>query len=145
MITVLIDKNPILRKGLNILLTEHFDNELILESDSISTFHQQYTNVLPNLIILGLGDPLPSNNLETLRLARKWYGLGLTVVYAKIPDARMLKQFFKFGIHGCLTRNTRIPEFLKCVSQVLSGNRFIGSDLEELILSTIFLEAKNSP
>ena len=141
---VLIDKHPILRTGLAFFLKDHFNEATILESDSVTTFHESYRDQKPDLIILGISQDSTGNNLSFINIVKKKYPKASIVLYDEKPGTSMVFHYLKAGIKGYLSKQNNLTELIDCISDVLKGRRYICNEVLEIILNGNFVEKNTS-
>ena len=126
MLTIaLIDKFPILRKGLSLYLKGNYEGVTVLSSESADIFSRQYPDKDPDLIILGINQHPSSGETENIEAVKKWNVNGKVIVYDEKPDSGMISSYLKAGIDGYVSKQNPISELDDCIQIVLNGERYI--------------------
>jgi len=130
MITIaLIDKFPMLRKGVEHLLRDQFYGVTILESSTISTFFKSYPSQHPDLIIMGISqNNSAAKNISFIKLIKKRRVLAPLVVYDELPDFPMVLHYLNAGVNGYISKRSTINELRECLKIVLRGERYVSSE-----------------
>lgn len=137
MIAAVIDNNTILRTGFYTILNKNFDGIEILEAESVTSFKENYGDVSPDLIVFA--QQVEKDTKTQIMLLKNHYKSSALIVYNVTFDAKVIRDYFKLGVAGCVSRKMNEAEFLKCVHTVLDRKRFIGEDFQELILAEFFV------
>lgn len=140
MITTLIDRNAILRAGLRAIFANNFPEMLVLDSESVDSFYKQHRDLQPNVVIFAQQSDTDIKR-EILKF-KNYYKPDAIIVYDAIFDVKVIREYFKIGVVGCLSTKTTVAELIKCIQDVLDGKRFIGQDFQALILTEYFSEQK---
>jgi DNA-binding NarL/FixJ family response regulator len=132
---LLIDKHPIIRKGMTLILKTHFPDSLVCELDSFQTVDQIPADFKPDLIIFAF-DHL--NRLYDQRLTKsvkKLYPASKIIIYDDDADYEMVVNCFKTGVDGYVSKKCDMNGLLECINKVLSGNKYATNEaLMELML-----------
>ncbi|MDQ6480546.1 response regulator transcription factor [Dyadobacter sp. LHD-138] len=132
MITALIDRNIILRTGLHTILSRNFPDMLILDAESVESFGREHRDLQPDLVVFAQQMEIDITS-EIVQL-KNFCKPGAIMVYNIVFDVKVIREYFKNGVIGCISRRISEPELVKCVTEVLDGRRYIGQDFQELIL-----------
>lgn len=143
MTIALIDKHPITRRGLFLLLKNQFKEAVILQSESILTFYKLFRNQDPDLIILGISQDINDNNIGFINFIRQNYPKGPIILYDENPGSSLVFHYLKTGIFGYLSKQNNILELTECIESVLNGKRYICNEILNLILSQHLTEKKD--
>ena len=130
MLTIaLIDKFPLLRKGVEYILKDQFYGAVILESSTISTFLKMYPGLNPDLIIMGISqNNSAAKNMSFIRLIKKSRMMAPLIVYDELPDFPMVLHYLNAGVNGYLSKRSTINELNECLQTVLGGSRYVSSE-----------------
>jgi len=131
MTIALIDKFPILRKGLGWHLQENFDEVNVLSSESIDHFYLQFPDQKPDLIILGINQHPGTGDTDCIRIWKSRNPGGKIIIYDEKPDPDMVPDYLKANVNGYLSKQSTIAELNKCIWTVLSGKRYISAEVSE--------------
>jgi DNA-binding NarL/FixJ family response regulator len=125
---ILIDSYPIVRTGIRFFLSQQRTDLCIFESSSIANFHAAHPADRPDIIILGLGHNWVHGCLDDLQCTRKWYHASSIIIYDDTLNMAMIRHYFKMGIMGYLSKQSHPDELNKCISSILTGLHYIGTD-----------------
>ena len=126
MLTIaLIDKFPILRKGLSLYLEGNYEGVTVLSSESAEIFPTQYPDQNPDLIILGINQHPSSGETENIETVKKWNLNGKVIIYDEKPDPTMIADYLKAEVDGYVSKQNPISELDDCIQAVLNGKRYI--------------------
>ncbi|MCE7042800.1 response regulator transcription factor [Dyadobacter sp. CY312] len=138
----LIDKNPVLRKGLHDVLCEHFQVVAILESNSVFHFFETFPAPGPDLIIKGVNSLEDENNVESVVKVRKWYPHTKVILYDQQVNPSMVNSYLAAGVKGYISKEDELKEVIDCVTQVANGNRYLNNESLWRVLNTFNFEGK---
>ena len=129
MTIALIDKFPMLRKGVEYILKDQFYGAVILESSTISTFLKTYPGQNPDLIIMGISqNNSAAKNISFIKLIKKRRIMAPLIVYDELPDFPMVLHYLNAGVNGYLSKRSTINELNECLQTVLGGSRYVSSE-----------------
>lgn len=123
---VVINAQPILRKGLSLVLKNHFSDAVILETESISSFSTEHPDVKPDLFIIGQTGNNESNDLKLIVSLKKTFSDGKVVIYE--GDQTNIINYFKVGIQGYVSKQAEVEELISCINDVLKGKVFLSHE-----------------
>lgn len=138
----LIDKHPVLRRGLDEILHTHFETATILESDSVIHFRESFPDLYPDMIIIGVGHVGDDKKMNPIIMTRKLYPKGNVIIYDETLNPSMISRYLKIGVSGYLSKDADLNELIECVKDVASGKRYLNSDALLWMLNTINFEKK---
>lgn len=122
----MIDKYPLLRKGMVFFIKSHFKDSIILDSSTIDAFFEKYPGQNPDLVILGISqnNSVFVNMLQIKLLKTKWK-LTPLVVYDELPDFKMVMHYLNSGIKGYISKRNAMAELKECLQIVMDGEHYI--------------------
>ncbi|MCE7042801.1 response regulator transcription factor [Dyadobacter sp. CY312] len=141
----LIDKHPVLRKGLDKVLASNFDGAIIMESDTIIHFRELFPKQIPDLIIMGLGSAADAGNLDFINMSRRWYPKGSVIIYDEDVNLPMISRYLSTGARGYLSKAADLNELIECVKDVVSGKRYLSEEILLWVLNTYDFGNKKRP
>ncbi len=124
------DDHTIVRKGLNEILADTPDMQVVCEVESGNEVLEEFPKVACNLIILDIAMPGPSA-LDILKAIRNKDPQPAVLIYTMYPEEQYAVRFLKAGAAGYLTKESSIPELLKAIRHITSGRKYISSTLAE--------------
>jgi len=129
MTIALIDKFPMLRKGVEYILKDQFYGAVILESSTISTFLKTYPGQNPDLIIMGISqNNSAAKNISFIKLIKKRRIMAPLIVYDELPDFPMVLHYLNAGVNGYISKRSTVNELNECLKTVLGGSRYVSSE-----------------
>jgi DNA-binding NarL/FixJ family response regulator len=135
MLTIgLIDSYALMRKGLSIILNDHFENVEVLESNDIAEFGRLYEQKRPDLMIMGINLTTKDDCLDMVNQLKKRFPAIPLVVYDEHLRLNLTIPYFKLGISGYLLKQNSAAEMINCVDAVLSKKQYLCPALLEVML-----------
>lgn len=144
MTIAIIDKHPIVRSGVRLVLNDHFGINNILESDGITAFYEKFQDAMPDVIIISMSQEEGISNLQTLGFIKKFYSISTTIMYDEHVEPAMVRKYFQFGITGYLCKTDTLTELVTCIQKILKGRHYISSDLLYVLLQDVPMYKKKS-
>lgn len=124
----IIDKHPILRKGLDFILKANFNEVSILASESIIAFLKSPPAQNPDLIILGFSESAnPNSSMSSVILTKERYPKAAVIVYDDKSDSPMIQLYLKAGVKGYLSKQNDVTKLVECIAMVMDGKRYIST------------------
>ncbi|TDE11546.1 response regulator [Dyadobacter psychrotolerans] len=146
MLTIaLIDKFPILRKGLSLYLEEHYEGVTVLSCESAEIFSTQYPGQNPDLVILGINQHPSSGETENIGTVKKWNVNGKVIVYDEKADPTMIADYLKAEVNGYVSKQNPISELDECIQAVLKGKRYICPQVLDSVSDKSLVKRNASP
>jgi len=140
----IIDEYPIVRSGIQNILKEHFGISRILESNSITSFHDDFEKEIPEMIILSISRQNGNQNIQTIDFIKEFYPKSRIILYDESVDTATVRKYFQSGISGYLCKTGVLTELITCIEKTLRGEPFISSDLLYAILKDRPVATKNA-
>ena len=131
MTIALIDKFPILRKGLSWHLQENFEEVNVLSSESIDHFYRQFPDQKPDLTILGINQHPGTRDTDCVRIWKNRNPDGKIIIYDEKPDPDMVAYYLRANINGYISKQNTIAELNECIRTVLSGKRYVCPEVSD--------------
>lgn len=146
MTIAIIDKYPILRKGLTYLLKGHFPDLTIIELENITNPGTDRLAQGIDLVIMGLSQPAQAGNLAVINDAKLGYPLAKLIAYDETPDPSMVLKYFSAGVNGYLSKQAPLQKLVDCIDDVLERKRYISQEIMDLVLDVDwFPPSANNP
>jgi DNA-binding NarL/FixJ family response regulator len=130
----LIDKNIIVRLGIEMIVRKQFDASFA-EADDADSFAVLHSTKVFDVIIMG------SNNyykgqMDTIGQMRKQFPEVPLVIFDDHGGKIFRTEYLELGVKGYLLKNALSEDLPSCLSEVLRGRRYLASDLlQTLIIS----------
>lgn len=129
----LIDRHPVFRTGMRVLLKRQFDNITTLETGSMQSFKKVAPQEPTDIIIIGLSEEQPEIDRVALKRMMRKNPMASFIVYASKPGYELAKSLMRIGVKGCLTKNSRPEELVICVNAVMSGEAYLCPQIQTLV------------
>ncbi|GMU87434.1 MAG: DNA-binding response regulator [Ignavibacteriales bacterium] len=134
-ITVLLaDDHPIVRHGLKSVLAQMSNIHIIAEAQNgdeallLLELHQ------PQIAIIDISMP-GKNGLDILKELRQKHAEVKVIINTGFKDESLLKSALSFGAKGFLLKENALTEIGHCIEKVITGGRYISSELTEMIIT----------
>lgn len=125
-----IDKYPLLRKGMVFFIQNQFQEATILESTTTEKFLEMYPNHAPDLIILGISQNNSAfHNMAYIKLIKTKWKLTSLVVYDELPEPDMVLHYLNAGIKGYVSKRNAMTELKQCLHNVMKGERYVSKGI----------------
>lgn len=136
----LIDRYPVLRLGIKDLLVDHFKDINVWESHTINGFQESFPGQKPDLFIIGINQVPVGYGIDLVNRTKLGYPSVDVIVYDENSNPSMIHDYFQAGVNGYLSKQADLDELVKCISEVLKGKRYVGSEeIVEWLLSRNFV------
>ena len=117
----LVDRHPIFRTGMRVLLQNHLAGIQIRETGSLDSFKNEPGSSQFDIIIIGLSEEQPDINPDEL-LDHIAKNPGATfILYDSLSQQELAFSLFRIGVKGYLTKKTCPNDLLKCIDSVVRG------------------------
>jgi len=133
---LIADDHGIVRKGLAQLLLESYPSSKITEVTNSQQALEQVDKNTWDLILLDISMP-GRNGMETLKQLRS-NGIKTPILILSMhPEEQYAVRALKAGASGYLNKERASEELLAAVSRVLSGRKYITSNIAEKLAETV--------
>lgn len=127
---LIVDDHEILRKGLRVILTQHFDSARILEKADASGAIEALSGDEFDILILDINLPGRSG-LEVLREAKRLHPHLPVLILTSSCEEDYAVHALRLGASGYLTKQSLSEELVIAVSQLLGGGAYIAASLAQ--------------
>lgn len=135
MITIgLIDKYPVAKSGIAVLLSLHFPNACLLVADNTSELEMLNDKSRPDLIILGLNEHHLHGSIKLVRECRRHFPAVSMIAYDQNYYQNSSYSYFKLGVKGQVLKQSPVDELITCIRTVLKGKKYLSPLLHEIVL-----------
>lgn len=141
----IVDKYPIVRRGLRQFLNENFESTTVVESDNLSQYLASNVSKIADIVIIGNTLELFSSIYESIAYIKKTRHKSEVIIFDESPDHIKIVRSFKAGARGYLTKLSDTEEIYKCVSKACEGRIYICQDALGLILPDYHATERGSP
>jgi DNA-binding NarL/FixJ family response regulator len=120
---LLVDDHTVVRQGLNALLSQEEDIEVIGEAENGREAIQMAAKKLPDVVVMDVVMPL-MNGMEGTRQMLKSFPSVKVLVLSSYSDDDYVQQLTEVGASGFLTKQTAGDDLLLAIREVQKGNAF---------------------
>lgn len=124
----LLDDHAILREGIKYLLNKEADLNVCLECDRPSQLEPVLAQCAPDVLIIDLNMPEGGGFPLLERLMPRYPALKI-IVLSMHENPGFVSRALSFGANGYLTKSRAADELIWAIRAVMTGNRFLSSDL----------------
>ncbi|MCE7042806.1 response regulator transcription factor [Dyadobacter sp. CY312] len=126
---LIIDEYPIIRKGLSLLLRDHYSDSDIFELDNFKSIDTPGPDLTVDLIIVGINQvTVPENPGLINRMKQFFPGVSL-IVYDEQVNSEMLINYLRSDVKGYLSKTNDLNELMICITDVLNGKKYVNSEV----------------
>ena len=130
---VIVDENPLCRRGLRELLQEDERFEVVAEADQGEAGLKAILEQKPDVAVLDSNLP-GIGGLEVATLLRAKDGAIRPVILAQQKDEKHFNRAINQGIKGYVLRKNAAMEMVDCIALVAGGEAYISSMLTDFLL-----------
>lgn len=137
---VLVDEHLLLADALQNLLRLVPEVEEVAAYTDGKTFLTERTSSPPDVLVIDLVlNGL--NGLELLDICRSTFPREMKViVLSTITDVQTIKHTIRRGANSFLSKSSLFEEFKESIYQVSSGKQYIGKDIRDTLVNSVFTE-----
>lgn len=121
----LIDKHPVFRAGIRLMLKSQFSNINTLETGSMHSLTQANNLGDIDIVIIGLSEEQPEIDKAVLKRAMEKNPFASFIVYAAKPCVESVRLLMRMGVKGYLNKNGSPEELTRCMNAVVAGQPFV--------------------
>lgn len=137
MIRILIaDDHSIVRRGLKEILLEEFPDAVIEGVSDGTELLREARSSTWNIIISDLSMP-GRNGLETLKQLKEEFPRLPVLILSMHPEDQYAIRALRAGAAGYMTKESASEELVNAVHKILSGKRYITSDVAEKLAENL--------
>ena len=142
---LIVDDHAIVRRGLREILEENGDLEMeFIEAGSSQEALAALQRRTCDLMLLDISLP-GRNGLELLSQVTRLYPRLPVLIISMYPEDQYAVRALRLGAAGYLTKESAPEELVAAVRKVLSGGRYISSQLAELLAADLTGGQLNRP
>jgi len=133
---LLIEDNPLLRKGLLSILKNQADIKIVSVSGNNENTLLNIHKLKPNVILLDLG--LRSrNSLDVVEMLKKEFPKASIIIMDLTPVQADILQYVKAGASGFILKDATLDDFLITIKAVTEGTKVLPPILNDSLFSQI--------
>ena len=125
---VLVDDQPIVRKGLALLLGMEPDLVVCGEAEGEAEAFRRISRLKPDLAVVDLG-LREGNGLDLIKRVRQRCPEVKAVVFSMHQEAHFVARALAAGAHGYVTKEQGTEELLNAIRSVMSGKFYLSREL----------------
>jgi two-component system uhpT operon response regulator UhpA len=127
----LLDDHAILREGIKFLLNKEADFNVCLECERPSQLLSRLAQHSPDVLIIDLNMP-EGGGFPLLERLRPDLPQLKIIVLSMHENPGFVSKALSFGANGYLTKSRAAEELILAIRSVMTGNRYLSSDLAGL-------------
>ena len=133
---VLVEDQPLTRLGVNVVVAEQDDIELVAETDNAIDGFAKFRELRPDVIILGLRlrDSCSIDDLDNYFIADP--NAKIIVLAEHAGDAEITTALKK-GALGYICKDVKPEELVKAIRTVAKGRKFIPNDIAQILSESV--------
>jgi two-component system invasion response regulator UvrY len=140
---LIADDHTIVRTGVKILLTETFPFTDITDVSNSEDLMKMLLTEKWNIIISDVSMPPGESGIETIKKIKQ-LAPGVPVLMLTMhPAKEYAVKAIKAGASGYLAKNADKSEFIKAVSMVLSGSRYLSPEVADIMADAFVHDSEN--
>ena len=126
---VIIDRYPILRRGLSLFLSDHFSDLVTIECSCKEELrlHPSSTNIA--LIIIALNQSFDLNDIDEINGASRWCPTAKMVGYLESLNTSIIESYVTAGLSGYYSKQDNLEDFAAYLSKILTAEKLTKSAL----------------
>jgi len=133
---LLIEDNPLLRKGLLGILKNQADIKIVSVTGNNENTLLNIHKLKPNVILLDLG--LRSrNSLDVVEMLKKEFPKASIIIMDLTPVQADILQYVKAGASGFILKDATLDDFLITIKAVTEGTKVLPPILNDSLFSQI--------
>jgi DNA-binding NarL/FixJ family response regulator len=141
---LIVDDHPLMREGLNQLLSGEPDFEICGEADSAATALAAVQRLQPEVVVLDLtlgGD----DGLVVLRTLQEHYPAARVLVLSKHDEMLYAERLLAMGAHGYVMKQESPEVFLAALRKVSAGEHFVTAAVGSRLFGKLARLREQSP
>jgi two-component system, NarL family, invasion response regulator UvrY len=131
---LIVDDHAILRQGLKLVISDFYPGVEIVEVQNESEAIECLKKTTFDVIILDVHMP-GSNAFEILNFIVSRHAEAKVLIYSMGAEILYGKSFMKAGAHGYLSKNAPRQELQKALQTIISGKKYISTDLVNTLIN----------
>ncbi len=130
---LLADDHTIVREGIKMLLREAYPAaEIVDVSDAVDLMKLVYKNTW-DVIVCDISMPPGDSGLEAIKSIKEHSPKTPVIILSMHAPDQYAVRAIKAGAMGYLTKGAATLELVKAVNQVLSGKKYLGPDVADVL------------
>ncbi|WP_445382867.1 response regulator [Robiginitalea sp. IMCC43444] len=127
---IIADNHPIVRLGINQLLNDHSDFQIISDVATTNELFQQLSTQQPDVVILEMDIP-EINGIATLRKMKQEYPEVKVLIYSGQSEDVYALSTIRAGASGYLSKSANPSYIIDAIEKISQGGMFITNELAQ--------------
>jgi DNA-binding NarL/FixJ family response regulator len=141
---VIIDDHAILRRGLQQIIAESEDMDVVGEAGTSAQGMHLLRESPCNVVLLDISLP-DRNGVETLKLIRKEFPKLHVLMLSMYPEDQYAVRALKAGAAGYLTKQSAPSQLLSAIRQIEQGRKYVTPAVAEELAKTLNQDSEKPP
>ncbi len=133
-----------MRRGLWVLLGDHFSGATLLPAANLSEFSAKFQTEKVDVIMIGISENAKEERLITVRKCKKAYSSTLLIIYDYDFKREMISSYFLAGVNGFLLKQHNEHQVITCIETILTGKPYLCPSLMENFVQQLLVKAKGT-
>jgi len=126
---IIVDDNPTFRQSLILLITVENMAEVIGKASNGYEFLEILSEKKPDLVLMDIDMP-EMNGIEATQKALEKHPDLKVIVFSMYGNEEYYSKMIELGVKGYILKSCDIDEFEKAIQQVMKGNTYFFTDIE---------------
>jgi len=126
---IIVDDNPTFHQSLILLITVENMAEVIGKASNGNEFLEILSNRKPDLVLMDIDMP-EMNGIEATQKALEKHPDLKVIVFSMYGNEEYYSKMIELGVKGYILKSCDIDEFEKAIQQVMKGNTYFFTDIE---------------
>ena len=126
---IIVDDNSTFRQSLILLITVENMAEVIGKASNGIEFLEILSYKKPDLVLMDIDMP-EMNGIEATQKALEQYPDLKVIVFSMYGNEEYYSKMIELGVKGYILKSCDIDEFEKAIQQVMKGNTYFFTDIE---------------
>ncbi|OQX73815.1 MAG: hypothetical protein B6D61_12155 [Bacteroidetes bacterium 4484_249] len=139
-----IDEHPIVRSGINSLLSDVNEIEIVASVKNVDAFFEKMKRLPATSIQVVMYDIYNPNDLEieNIRRVKKAYGKINILILAIYSNESFILKSIKAGAKGILSNQTSRNEIVEAIYTLRNGFEYLGKTITNMVLNSYVNRSK---
>lgn len=139
---VLIDDHAMLTQSLKAMLEAEETISSVQTYNSVNDFWKMPPKPVPDVILVDLvmGGTDGETFIEQLKDPAKYPYPYKIIILSTLSDPSTIRHLIRKGASGFLNKTSDVTEILEAIDEVMHGRQYIGKNLRNSIVNSIFVE-----
>ncbi len=134
---LLVDDHPIVRSGLNTLISAEPDMIVCGEASSAEEALGIINRDPPDLIIVDISLEKGANGIDLLRAVKERFSSVVTLVLSLYDESYYAERAIRAGARGYVQKNKAPSVIVNAIRDVMNGELYLGSEISKRIIDRL--------